>query len=768
MLLAWIGAAVIAAVELPMGTAPPPVPFEHFPDRMHAFIWRNWQLVPPERMAETLGAKPEDILRIGHAMGLSGPPPISEEQWQRSFITIIRRNWHLLLYDQMLTLLGWTPEKLAFTLREDDFLLIKLGSLKPQCDPIRFAPPDAAAVEREKQIAAILKEEFPAGVGGFEEPLFQFVADLSTDNPHPPAPSPNTGRGGAAGLSPRFCHSYFALYGDPLLDTSLDPYPDGYLDRLAASGVDGVWLPAVLFQLAPFPWDGRLSEGYEKRQANLGALAARARKHGIGVYLYLNEPRAMPLAWFDSHPELKGVTEGDHAALCTSVPAVHDWLRDAVAELCRAVPDLAGFFTITASENLTNCFSHFGSKDCPHCAQRTAEEAIPELLGAYAEGIRLGGSKAELIAWDWGWREDWDPELINHLPQGVGLMSVSEWSIPIQRGGVSSVIGEYSISTIGPGPRATHHWQLARDHGLKTLAKIQAGVTWELGAVPYIPAVANVAQHIANLRSAHVDGLMLGWTLGGYPSPNLEVVAAMEGGTGGDEGPTPDEAMKAVALRRYGSAMADAVVKFWKDFSAAFSEFPFDGSLIYNAPIQMGPANLLFERPTGYAATMVGIPYDDLPAWRGVYPEEVFIGQFQKMAEGIDSAIRDLNKSLTAQAVTPQDHQAVEREKGVAEACALHYQSAANQARFVAERRALAAAGSDQETQARKEALSAILQSEIDLAHRLYTIQTQDSRIGFEATNQYFYVPSDLAEKVLNCRDLLARMTAPPQPGSRR
>jgi hypothetical protein len=77
------------------------------------------------------------------------------------------------------------------------------------------------------------------------------------------------------------------------------------------------------------------------------------------------------------------------------------------------------------------------------------------------------------------------------------------------------------------------------------MAKIQAGNTWELSAVPYIPAVAHVAQHMANLRDTGVEGLMLSWTLGGYPSPNLEVVAEMGRGT-----PTPDEAMLAVARRR--------------------------------------------------------------------------------------------------------------------------------------------------------------------------------------------------------------------------
>jgi len=78
-----------------------------------------------------------------------------------------------------------------------------------------------------------------------------------------------------------------------------------------------------------------------------------------------------------------------------------------------------------------------------------------------------------------------------------------------------------------PGERACRYWEAARARGLRTVAKIQCGNTWELSAVPYIPAVANVARHAANLRSRGVNGLMLGWTLGGYPSPNLEVVAEL-------------------------------------------------------------------------------------------------------------------------------------------------------------------------------------------------------------------------------------------------
>ena len=36
---------------------------------------------------------------------------------------------------------------------------------------------------------------------------------------------------------------------------------------------------------------------------------------------------------------------------------------------------------------------------------------------------------------------------------------------------------------------------------------------------------------------------------------------------------------------------------------------------------------------------MVGFPYDDLDAWCAVFPPEVFIAQFRKVAEGFDTAI---------------------------------------------------------------------------------------------------------------------------------
>lgn len=752
--------------NLPEGTAPAPLAFPHFPSRLHAFVWRNWPLVSPERMARVVGARRSDIVRLGRAMGLGNPPRITRDQQARSYITVLKRNWHLLPYEQLLDLLGWTAEQLAFTLREDDFLFIKLGSLKPRCEPLRYEPPNAEILKRELAIARMVREDFPNATQPAADPLFGFVSRLSA------RPVGDRHRLRTTGESLRFCYSYFALYGDPLLEKHADPYPDGLLARLAQAGVNGVWLQAVLHKLAPCPWQPERSARHQERLKNLRSLVTRARKHGIKIFLYLNEPRAMPLQFFERRPQLKGVAEGDHAALCTSVPEVREFIVRSVATICRAVPDLGGFFSITASENLTNCWSHGGGAKCPRCGKRAPADVIAEVNRLFYEGIRQSRagippvqqaheSKPQpngrdvgptLIAWDWGWNDAWAGDVIRQLPAEVALQSVSEWSLPLERGGVKTTVGEYSISAIGPGPRAQRHWRLARERGLRTIAKIQAGNTWELSAVPYIPAVENVARHAENLRGAQIDGLMLGWTLGGYPSPNLEVVSeTLACGSA-------DEAMRRVAERRFGKALTPAVVTAWRGFSAAFREFPYHIGVVYNGPQQLGPANLLWAETTGYRATMVGFPYDDLERWRAVYPPEVFAGQFAKVAEGFERALDQLRAASATAGASSAERRTLDVECGVAEAAAIHFRSVANQTRFVILRRAGTATPTAGGTETSRAELERLLHSEIHLARRLHALQRQDSRLGFEASNQYYYVPVDLMEKVLNCRELLARM----------
>jgi hypothetical protein len=729
----------------------PPVAADHFPDRMHAFIWRNWPVVEARKLAGVLGTTSENVQAVARSMGLPPQGPILAEWKTRGYITVLRRNWHLVPTEQLLALMEMSGEDLAYSLREDDFLASKLGP-KPDCPPLGWSPPNEAARRRAAEIKRLVEETFGAELRQPEEPRFAFVARLGrtwgNGGTALRLPQAATVARAAAGDRPRYIYSYFAMYGDPLARPELDPYPDGLLEKLSAAGVNGIWLHTVLRTLAPSAVFPEFGAGHERRLQTLRRLVGRARRWGIDVYLYMNEPRAMPEAFFRGRPELKGVREGDHAALCSSRPEVRRWLTDSLGYVFQRVPDLGGVFTITASENLTNCASHGGQGQCPRCKDRSAAEIIAEVNAAIEAGVHRGNPRAKVIVWDWGWPDAATPDIIARLPKAVWLQSVSEWSLPIVRGGLAGSVGEYSLSAVGPGPRATRHWELARQAGLKTVAKVQLNNSWELSTVPYLPVLDLVAEHVGNLARSRVDGLMLSWSLGGYPSPNLEVAEEFAA----EPGASRETVLDRIARRRFGPEGAPHARRAWAAFSRAFREYPFHVGVLYQSPVQMGPANLLYPAATHYRSTMTGIPYDDLDGWRGPYPAQVFAAQFAKVADLWEPGLGELAQ---AAAKTPADRAAEARaELCFARAAWLHFSSVAEQARFTAARNALAQSPplAPAQRDALLESMRQAAQSEARAARELFRLARENSCLGYEAANQYFYLPIDLMEKVVNCR----------------
>lgn len=759
----WIGLfawpiLTAAQTTLPAAGDRPGLPTPHFPSPLHTFVWRNWECFPPERLARVVGGTPQQIVDIAHSMGLPDWTPMSADQFRRNYICVIRRNWHLLNYDQLLTLLDWTPDRLAYTLREDDFLWIKLGFFKPACPPIRYEPPNADMQKRCEEIRQLVRpqiEAMPTPV-----PRCDFMKEFESKIGLADTSQLPDSQTGSKPL--RFIYSYCSVYGDPLLSPDLDPYPDGLLSRLSQVGVNGIWMHVVLRDLASSPLFPEFGKDSDVRLQNLSKLVERARRFGVRIYLYMNEPRAMPAAFFEKRPELRGVKEGDFVTMCTSQPIVRQWISDSLAHVFQTVPHLGGVFTITASENLTHCCSHFQQAGCPRCSKRPLPEVIAEVNQAISEGVHRSSPSARVIAWDWSWPNDASPDIIRNLPADVSLMSVSEWDQPFTRGDVPGTVSEYSISVVGPGPRAKRHWELARARGLDTVAKVQMNCTWELSAVPYLPAMNLIAEHCVNLRAAHVGGLMLSWTLGGYPSPNLELVQRI---LDAPQPPTAAQALSDLAHARYGESAAPHALVAWSAFSRAFAEYPYDGSLLYNGPQQLGPANLLYLKPSGFTSTMVGFPYDYLEAWRGHYPASVLSAQFEKVSRGWPDGIAAMERALNA-TNDPGARSRAESDLRMARAAGLHLSSTANQVDFIIARQTLlgSTATTSDKAKARKRMLD-LIEKEIQAAKELLTLTAQDSRIGYEASNHYYYLPTDLLEKIVSCewenRELQTANTLP-------
>ena len=136
---------------------------------------------------------------------------------------------------------------------------------------------------------------------------------------------------------------------------------------------------------------------------------------------------------------------------------------------------------------------------------------------------------------------------------------------------------------------------------------------------------------------------------------------------------------------------------------------------------------------------MVGIPYDDLTRWSYQYPAEIWIAQMDKVEAGFSRGC-GLFESIVAKMPT-EKRMAAEKELAMFRAETLHFRSSADQARFVLAR-----------THGDRDEMVRLARRELTTAKELLPLVRADSRIGYESSNHYFYIPQDVREKVLSCR----------------
>jgi len=700
---------------------------DHFPARFQFVIFRNWNRVPVERLASVLDCTPEQILLEASRMGLRQYDPALCRVWnRRGYLTVIRQNWNILNYEQLTALLGIGSDRLYRILMDEDFMFHKLGNRKPFCPQVKFRPLSEAEQAAADRIGAALR---PLTADDAGEREFAFLDALEA--PITPAlRTPPQPRSDAL----RMVYSYCAPFGDVLLPGAPDPFPEGLLAQYQASGINAVWFPLLLSALVPWTGDPDHSDKWEVRQESLRRLTAKLARYGIQLFGYLNEPRALPAEIAARHPGWLGPAQSDGSgmrALCLGVPELTDALRKGMEKLCRAVPAIGGFFTISMSENLTHCHSHGSASACPRCAALTdPADRIITLHRTLWEGMQAAGSSARLIAWNWGWQPPWDLKILDALPRGIELMCVSETDLETDCRGIKGHIVDYSLSHPGPGPLAPRLWEYARRQGRRTIAKIQLNATWELSSLPYIPVPRLAKRHLDNLSSLGIRDFMLSWTLGGAPGGNLPLTDCSVRDWCGKISP------------QYASEIERAC----QCFSDGFALFPFDDTfLIYRGPQNFGCANLIYRAPSGRQATMVGFCCDDLDTWsgRGHYPRELLEEVFYEMADhwrrGV-AILRTIAGKLAGNA-------AFAELRNMAEAGWCILRSSANQIAYYNRR----------DRHGAQEEMAEILADEAKLALKLLEVQRRDSRIGFEASNHYLYGENELLEKYLNCSPLYGK-----------
>lgn len=838
----------MADLLLPKKVKEPIATYPHFPTRQQLYIWRNWSMVPTNRMAKVLRTDVQTVERAAAQMGLPVPNPYNATYETRGYITIIRNNWHVLPYEQIMETLNWSYERFAYTLKEDDFLSVKLED-KPDVEPVYYRPlteeeqrqtakikgwldgyitplesqatakdfdfldkfghsyrrdvhaavkkvapdetwgiRDEANSEKSRAYIRLIHCEIQNGWNLALQGTKRFITLRIQENAAKKKESHHiliseqeivitavdeegllhglyyllslAEQNGTFSFDPmeltrdtrfdlRYVHSYCSLFGDVLLEGTQDSYPDSLLKEYARIGINGIWMHTVLYTLAEFPWDPSISAHWERRLLGLKELAARAGRYGIKIYLYLNEPRAMQMPFFDQHPELLGHTDGVEGSLCTSLPEVQKYIADSVTTICRTVPEIGGFFTISASENRTHCYSHTGYPNCPRCSKRPIHEVIAESSVLIARAAKAVNPQIEVLAYTWAWgavfgcdiKEKITAETLPTVAEifakeGIRLLCVSEEGVEKTIGGVKTSVIDYSISMVGPGTRAKTFWRTAKASGVSTVAKVQFNNTWECPTVPYLPVLDLQTAHMKGLVGGMVDGLMLGWSLGGYPSVVLEILSRYYW----TAGITPEEQMDIL----FGDART-VVEQACHTFSEAFTHYPFHIVVAYKGPQYMGPANPLFLHQSGLRATMTGLPYDDIEEWRGIFPVEVLERQFGKMAGKWREGLALLDGQVTEEMLAA--YPCLRELMQVAQAAYCLFQSGFQQITYNRVRNLY----DETKNPAYLEQILTLLDQELHIALKMYAVMLHNSTVGYEAANHYFFNRMSVAEKVINC-----------------
>ncbi len=815
---------------------------KHFPTKMQAVIFRNWDSVPKERIANCLGCDVKSVEKQAYKMGLKPQKDVSI--WlDRGYLSIIKNNWHILPYGQILTLLEWDEERLAYTLKEEDFLRTKLvgarDGKKVFCEPVTYSE---LTEEEEKQTALIKKvmeEEiyeteqdkepfafFPIAEdavpatpptsfenktvldntwfiedktgdedvakmlqrfernmknawdvqfdGNEHKIVLSLSDDLKEEEAHKIEITENEitltakdcfgilraltyledlaqGAGGpyfdrgyidrTPCFKTRYIYSFCGLY-NTALDTDSEVYcPDSLLESYAKVGINGIWLQGILYQLTEFPFEPALSVGWEKRLENLKKFSDRARSYGIKIYLYINEPRALPTSFFEDKPHLAGTAHYDYnhnlnglTSLCTSTPEVQNYIKNGIKTICEYVPDLGGFFTITCSENRTNCYSqcHIKEITCPRCAKRKHYEVISEVSAIVAQAAHSVNPDIKVLAWDWAWprngymNEEELKKCIELLPEDVTFMCVREKGMKTNIGGCKGEVDDYSMAVCGISELTRKEWTWAKESGHEIAAKVQINNTWECSTIPYLPVFALLEENIRLLKEEGVTHLMLSWTLGGYPSPNIKLVSKMFFDETGTLGKNTD------ILRMMYGDNAETIKRATDLFSEGFTEYPFDILTAYRGPSNGGAANLLFDEPTGLEATMTGYAMDDLDNWRQYYPEDIYENQYRLMTEKWAEGLKLLDDMEECDF------------KAMAESSYIQLKASYNQILFVRAR-----------NRGDVEGMIKAAEEEKKLASRLHRLMQLYPSIGFEASNHYYYTQNIIKEKIVNCEYLL-------------
>lgn len=572
----------------------------------------------------------------------------------------------------------------------------------------------------------------------------------------------------------RNCDTDF--YGDEIL-AERDKFDDAYFQSVREGGYTAVWIFGRLRKLVTFDEAPHWNDDNAARMKALNTIVERGQKHGIGIYLYVNEPHGFfegdPI--FEKYPDLKGPYNelSQEPALlgvepeypfCTQSTFTETYLTGGFAQLFAMCTGLAGVIMITTSELLSHCFSRGCElQQCPRCVNSTGIETVVDVIIKIRNGIRQSSDTANIVAWNWSWGAHEEPpqkQMITALPKDVIIQCDMQRGGGKTTDGVEMIVDEYSFSYLGPSPLFIGTAEVAKDTGHELWVKMMVNVTHEFLVVPYLPLYFRLAKKTISIRDYDARGWMGCWNYGGIattPMAKLGSKIFMDDDFSADE---IDAEVQRMAQEMYGADKADAAFRAWKEFDAAFEYFPFDMSLIYVGPHMHGTGlEWIFaeeEKPMPwYWMKNTGRSTNNLSSWCAFFTPEQVVYFLSKLTDRWKIGVEILAEALGIKDAfdTVEDFDTRVGSPGfedfnIARTIYLHYMSTIA---FVQFRLASLAYFKDESSAEQKEIIASLLEDEKPRIRAMSQIVAVYPKIpAQEEAQQMLYTVDDLKQKLLN------------------
>lgn len=523
---------------------------------------------------------------------------------------------------------------------------------------------------------------------------------------------------------------------EPELASSIDYYPEEYLNRLAHDGINALWLGTTFRDLLPSKIITEYGEDSERRIKRLNEIIEKCRRYGIAIYLFASEPASsFRNPTLLKYKDICG-TEfwgAENYTFCHISERGAAYIEEAFTTLFRSVPKLGGLMMITTGETTSSCGS-IPRLTCPRCLARfgTVAKTLADCERAIRDVIDREAPHIDFISWTYSQRA-WPLEMLDETceerdPRIIHMQNFEDMC-EVEQLGKTRLAADYWLSVVGPGRVFSRSLAINRRRGVRMFAKIQACSSHEISTVPYVPVPGILYDKYRFMRENGVEGVVQCWYFGNYPC--LMNKAACELAFE-PFFPKKHDFLRHLAGITWGRH-AEEVATAWERIEAGYREFPVSISFEWLGPMQDSPVSPLHLLPVDLPMPSTWLLGLGNPSGGDRIGDCMLCGHTEEEADILTGRVADgARAGAEILAALPSgEHYDRTEQQDVAASLALIFESGHNITRFYTLRRYLGIGKGD--PTAVLDEMEAIARREIEISTALIPITTRDTRIGYHS-----------------------------------